>query len=106
MNDNSEMHSKGLVNNFYSESPSPIMFTSIKIVFMDRDGKSAKRSATRYCLYNYSAVVVNDHMYPRPCLYHFFMFNGACVLICPNSTSSVSPKLSWMCAIPYHPTLC
>ena len=23
----------------------------------------------------YSAVVVNDHiMYPRPCLYHFFMF--------------------------------
>ena len=21
----------------------------------------------------YSAVVVNDHMYPRPCLYHFFM---------------------------------
>ena len=31
----------------------------------DRDGKSAKRRATRYCLY--SAVVVNDHMYPRPC---------------------------------------
>ena len=31
----------------------------------DRDGKSAKRSATRNCLY--SAVVVNDHnMYPRP----------------------------------------
>ena len=29
----------------------------------DRDGKSAKRSATRYC---HSAVVVNDHMYPRP----------------------------------------
>ena len=22
----------------------------------------------------YSAVVVNDHMYPRPCLYNFFMF--------------------------------
>ena len=22
----------------------------------------------------YSAVVVNDHMYSRPCLYHFFMF--------------------------------
>ena len=22
----------------------------------------------------YSAVVVNDHMYPRPCLYHFFIF--------------------------------
>ena len=22
----------------------------------------------------YSAVVVNDHTYPRPCLYHFFMF--------------------------------
>ena len=22
----------------------------------------------------YSAVVLNDHMYPRPCLYHFFMF--------------------------------
>ena len=22
----------------------------------------------------YSAVVVNDHMYPRPGLYHFFMF--------------------------------
>ena len=21
----------------------------------------------------YSAVVVNDHMYPRPCLYIFFM---------------------------------
>ena len=21
----------------------------------------------------YSAVVVNEHMYPRPCLYHFFM---------------------------------
>ena len=20
----------------------------------------------------YSAVVVNDHMYPRPCLYHFY----------------------------------
>ena len=20
----------------------------------------------------YSGVVVNDHMYPRPCLYHFF----------------------------------
>ena len=35
----------------------------------DRDDKSAKTSATR----NYpSAVVVNDHMYPRPCLYHFF----------------------------------
>ena len=37
----------------------------------DRDDKSAKTSATR----NYpSAVVVNDHMYPRPLLYHFFMF--------------------------------
>ena len=23
----------------------------------------------------YSAVVLNDHMYPRPCLYHFFMFS-------------------------------
>ena len=22
----------------------------------------------------YSAVVVNDHMYPRPCLYHFSCF--------------------------------
>ena len=22
----------------------------------------------------YSAVVMNDHMYPRPGLYHFFMF--------------------------------
>ena len=22
----------------------------------------------------YSAVVVNDHMYHRPCLYHFVMF--------------------------------
>ena len=21
----------------------------------------------------YSAVVVNDHMYPRPCLYHFYV---------------------------------
>ena len=30
----------------------------------DRDGKSAKTSATRNCLY--SAVVVNNHMYPRP----------------------------------------
>ena len=30
----------------------------------DRDGKSAKTSATRHRLY--SAVVVNDHMYPRP----------------------------------------
>ena len=29
-----------------------------------RDGKSAKPSATRNCLYG--AVVVNDHMYPRP----------------------------------------
>ena len=41
----------------------------------DRDGKSAKRSATRNCKNQqkgvqqetaYSAVVVNDHMYPRP----------------------------------------
>ena len=24
--------------------------------------------------YNIMAVVVNDHMYPRPCLYNFFMF--------------------------------
>ena len=23
----------------------------------------------------YSAVVLNDHMYPRPCLYHFFHFD-------------------------------
>ena len=23
----------------------------------------------------YSAVVVNDHMYPRPCLYHFNVSN-------------------------------
>ena len=22
----------------------------------------------------YSAVVANDHMYPRPCLYNIFMF--------------------------------
>ena len=38
-----------------------------------RDGKSAKTSATRNCLYG--AVVVNDHnMYPHPHLHHFFMF--------------------------------
>ena len=37
----------------------------------DRDGKSAKKSATIKILP--SAVVVNDYMYPRPCLYHFFM---------------------------------
>ena len=30
----------------------------------DRDGKSVQQDTA------YSAVVVNDHMYPRPCLYH------------------------------------
>ena len=34
----------------------------------NRDGKSVQQDTA------YSAVVVNDHMYPRPCLYHFFMF--------------------------------
>ena len=38
----------------------------------DRDGKSAKTSATRHCLF--SAVLMNDHMYPRPLLYHFSCF--------------------------------
>ena len=33
----------------------------------DRDGKSAKTSATKYS----GAVVVNDHIFPRPSLYHF-----------------------------------
>ena len=55
------------------------IITSVDVIYKsfhemkgDRDGKSAKRSATRNCLY--SAVVVNDHMYPCPCLYHHFMF--------------------------------
>ena len=40
--------------------------TSIHEMKRDRDGKSAKRSAIRY-----SAVVVNDHMYPRPYIFFF-----------------------------------
>ena len=28
----------------------------------------------------YSAVVVNDHMYPRPCLYHFNVSIGSILL--------------------------
>ena len=35
----------------------------------DREGKSVKEVQQETA---YSAVVVNDHMYPRPCLYHFF----------------------------------
>ena len=34
----------------------------------DRDGKSVQQDTA------YSAVVVNDHMYPHPGLYHCFMF--------------------------------
>ena len=32
----------------------------------DRDGKSAKSSATRKAVQQETAVVVNDHMYRRP----------------------------------------
>ena len=38
----------------------------------DVDGKSAKISATRNCMPN--AVVVNDHMHPRPHLHNFSCF--------------------------------
>ena len=36
----------------------------------DRDGKSAKR-VPQDTAYNYSAVEMNDSMYPRPLLYRF-----------------------------------